>query len=326
MSLFDYVTGRDRRLAVPLMGSVGARLTAQALEVCLKDPEPHLQELAALADRFSPDVLFPIMDLTLEAEALGLPIAFPDDGAPSVAEHPISTLDHLARLRPPNPMKAGRLPLFIEVAEGMRKIAPALTGAFVIGPFTLAAELAGAEEFAIRTITDVDFVEQMLAFSLEAITGYAHELAARVDVVAILEPSAVMLSPSLFSRLVNPVMNRLNGAIRDAGAFPVLHICGDTAPLLTEMADSGADGFSLDSLVDLRAAASKVRPNQVLLGNIAPVAVMLEMDVGNVREACGRLLMDMVDIPNFMIASGCDLPADTPPENIAALIASVIPG
>ena len=323
MSLFAYVSGRERRLAVPLMGSVGARLAGRELSTCLKDPGLHLEALACLADAFSPDVLFPIMDLTLEAEALGLPIVFPEDGAPSVAEHPVSTPDDLARLVLPDPLQAGRMPLMIEVAEGMGKIAPDLTGAYIIGPLTLAAELAGAEEFAIKTITEPEFVREIIALSLEAISGYAGLLAARTDVVVILEPTAVMLSPDHFSRFANPALNDLTGTIRDCGAYPVLHICGDTTPLLAEMAKSGADGFSLDSQVDLERASAKVKPDQVLIGNIAPVGVMLEMDAGGVRDACERLLGEMKAIPNFTLASGCDLPAGTPRENIAALIESV---
>jgi uroporphyrinogen decarboxylase len=323
MSLFAYVTGRERRLAVPLVGSVGARLAGLELAACLKDSGAHLAALAALADAFSPDVLFPIMDLTLEAEALGLPVMFPDDGVPSVAEHPVSTLDDLAHLALPDPLQAGRMPLSIAVAEGMEEIAPALSGAYVIGPLTLAAELAGAEEFAVRIITAPDFVHEMIAFSLEAISGYAGMLAARSDVVVILEPTVVMLSPDHFSRFASPALNDLTTTIRGSGAYPVLHICGDTTPLLPQMADSGADGFSLDSQVDLEKAAARVRPDRVLMGNIAPVGVMLEADAAGVRESCERLLASMEGTPNFVLATGCDLPAATPRENIAALIETV---
>jgi len=323
MSLYDYVTGRERRLAVPLVGSVGARLAGMELAACLRDSGAHLAALAALADAFSPDVLFPIMDLTLEAEALGLPVVFPDRGVPSVADHPVSRLEDLDRLELPDPQRAGRMPLYLEVAEGMGEIAPALSGAYVIGPLTLAAELVGAEEFAVRIITEPDFVHEMLAFGLEAISGYAGMLAARVDVVVILEPTAVMLSPDHFSNFASPALSDLGDNIRGSGAYSVLHICGNTTPLLTQMADAGADGFSLDSQVDLVKAAAKIRPDQVLMGNIAPVEVMLEMDAAGVRNACENLLEDMENIPNFVLATGCDLPADTPRENIAAFMETV---
>jgi len=323
MGLFAYVTGRERRLAVPLMGSVGARLAGLELAACLEDPAAHLAALAALADAFSPDVLFPIMDLTLEAEALGLQVVFPESGVPSVAEHPVSTLEDLECLELPDPLQARRMPRAIEVAEGMREIAPALCGAYVIGPLTLAAELAGAEEFAVRIITEPEFTSEMLAFSLDAISGYAGMLAARVDVVVILEPTAVMLSPDHFSSFASPALNDLCDNIKGSGAHPVLHVCGNTTPLLAQMADTGADGFSLDSQVDLVKAVTKIRPFQVLMGNIAPVEVMLEMDAAGVRNACENLLTDMVNIPNFVLATGCDLPAATPRENISTFVDAV---
>lgn len=323
MGLFDHDTGRAKRLAAPLMGSVGARMAGLEPTSCLEDPEAHLAALAALAGAFAPDVLFPIMDLTLEAEALGLPLMFPEGGIPSVAEHPVSKLEDLERLTLPDPLQMGRMPLAIEVAEGMVEIAPALCGAYVIGPLTLAAELAGAEEFAVRIITEPEFTSELLAFSLEAISGYAGMLAARVDVVVILEPTAVMLSPDHFSSFAIPALNDLGENIRGSGAYCVLHICGNTTHLLAHMADTAADGFSLDYQVELFRAAAKLRANQVLMGNIAPVEVMLEMDAAGVRNACESLLAVMADIPNFVIATGCDLPADTPRENIAAFMETV---
>ncbi|MBN2026051.1 MAG: uroporphyrinogen decarboxylase family protein [Actinobacteria bacterium] len=323
MGLFAYVTGGDRRLAAPLMGSVGARMAGLELSACLEDAAAHLAALAALADSFAPDILFPIMDLTLEAEALGLPVVFPENGVPSVAEHPVSTPEDLERLALPDPLQASRMPLFIEVAEGMGEIAPALCGAYVIGPLTLAAELAGAEEFAVRIITEPEFISEMIAFSLEAVSGYAGMLAARVDVVVILEPTAVMLSPDHFSSFASPALYDLCDNIRGSGACPVLHVCGDTAPLLVHMADAGADGISLDSQVDVAKAAARIKPDQLLMGNIAPVEVMLEMDAAGVRNACENLLADIEDIPNFVLATGCDLPAATPRENISAFMQTV---
>jgi len=323
MSLFEAVMGSERRLVVPLMGSVGARLAGHELKSCLKSPDQHIEALETLVTHFSPDALFPIMDLTLEAEALGLAVEFPRDEAPSVAEHPISSLEDLNNLWPPDPWNSGRLPFFLEVAERMKDISSAMTGAYVIGPFTLAAELAGAEDFAMRAITDPDFVHAMLRFSCDAVSGYAGLLAERTEAVVILEPTSVMLSPDHFSIFINPALTRLTGIIRDCGAYPVLHVCGDSTHLLERMADSGADGFSLDSQVDLAQAATKILPNQVLMGNIASVEVMLEMKAGEVEKACRRLLGEMRDVPNFVLSSGCDLPIDTPEDNIEVLIGSV---
>ena len=323
MSLYDHVEAADRRLAVPLMGSVGARLAGHKLGDCLRESGLHLKCLGALVETFDPDALFPIMDLTLEAEALGLAIAFPEDEAPSVAEHPVASSEALSRLELPDPSSSGRMPVFLSVLEGMRGLTASPLGSYVIGPFTLAAELSGAEELAVRTISDGPFAEAVIDFASEAICIYAEQLARRADIVAILEPSAVMLSPASFEGFVRGPLERLTHVIKSNGAFPVLHICGNSTHLLQQMSACGAEGFSIDSPVDMRVAAASVGSHQVVMGNIDPVAVMLEGDARKVKAACADLLEKMEGIPNFALASGCDLPADTPKENIASLVAAV---
>jgi len=321
VSLFSYVTEQNKRMAVPLMGSVGARLSGKQPELCLENVELHFQALKALEDVFSPDILFPIMDLTLEAEALGLPIMYLE-GVPAVAEHPVISSGDIAELKGRDLLSRGRIPLFIELAKKMKEITNSLVGAYVIGPFTLAAELVGTEELAVRIILDVDFIREILEFTSEVVSLYAAALAKRVDLVMILEPTPVILSPYHFAVYVNPLLAKLSDVIRNSGAFPVLHICGDATHLLDEMPGSGVDGFSLDSPVDLKEAALKMGKKHVVIGNIATVEVMLEKNAEEVRNTCNNLLRKMEGVPNFILATGCDLPPRTPEKNIRTFLES----
>jgi uroporphyrinogen decarboxylase len=100
----------------------------------------------------------------------------------------------------------------------------------------------------------------------------------------------------------------------------VLHICGNTTHLIPGMARTGAQGASLDSPVDFAAAAQKIPPDLVLIGNVDPVGVMLEGNPEKVKDAAASLLKKMAGKRNFILSSGCDLPRDTPHENIDALI------
>ena len=209
MRLADQVKEAGTRLAVPLMGSVGARLAGLKIGECLQDPGLHLKALGGLVDEFRPSALLPIMDLTREAEALGIPITVTEDEPPSVAGHPVTGADKLKELHPLDPSRDGRLPGCLEVAEKMRELTPGLTGFYAIGPFTLAAELAGAEELAVRTITEPSFAAAVIDFSLRSVVAYAARLAERVDLVVILEPSAVMLSPAAFGRFALPALTAL---------------------------------------------------------------------------------------------------------------------
>jgi uroporphyrinogen-III decarboxylase len=67
----------------------------------------------------------------------------------------------------------------------------------------------------------------------------------------------------------------------------------------------------------LAAARDAMGANQILLGNLNPVAVLLdgtpEMVTHEVSE-CHRLAGD-----RFIVGAGCEVPAATPDENLRAL-------
>jgi len=321
MKLIDRIP-TDHRPVVPLMGYPGVTAAGRKAKAALTEPVTHLECMTLLENRFRPDALFMIMDLTVEAEALGLDVTFETDGPPSVVSHPIDDAAKLAALKVPDPRRSGRMPLFLEVAASLKGKLSGMLGAYCIGPFTLAAELAGPEDLAIKTITDPDFAKSAVDFSAEVGRAYATALVrAGADVVAILEPTAVMLSPATFEQFCAEPLARLGATVRSEGGCPVLHICGDSTHLFGPMATCGMDGLSLDHPVDLAKAFEAVGPGTVVIGNVDPVGVMMEGDPQSVRKASGILIERFGDLPNYVLGTGCDLPGETPLENIDALMA-----
>jgi uroporphyrinogen decarboxylase len=161
----------------------------------------------------------------------------------------------------------------------------------------------------------------LLDFAVAAGVAYARALVkAGAALVAVLEPTAVILSPRSFTHLVLPRLHRLFEAIKSAGAFPVLHICGKSTHLLSAMTQTGAHGLSLDSVVSFPDIATQVPPEIALIGNLAPVDVIMQGSQQDVINATRRLLDAMEPYPNFILSSGCDLPLETPLDNIRSLV------
>lgn len=321
MRLIDAVGVAGTRAVVPLMGYPGVRATGHTAREALTDVATHVESVLFLERRYNPPCIFHVMDLTVEAEALGLPVVFEGDGPPSVAGHTVSRPADISALAVPDPLRDGRMPLLLEVVRKMSDEVSGLVGAYAIGPFTLAAELCGAEELAVRTITDRGFAESLIGFSTLVVERYARALAgAGAGVVAFLEPTSVILSPGAFGDLCLEPLRRAASAARAGGAFPVLHICGDSTHLLDRMVACGLDGLSLDSPADLERAFDSAPADMLVIGNVDPVGVMVEGDTEAVRQAAAALLHDFGNRANFILGTGCDLPAETPLENIDALM------
>lgn len=93
-----------------------------------------------------------------------------------------------------------------------------------------------------------------------------------------------------------------------------LHICGNTTPILDDMAQSGADIIDLDWMVDMEQAHKIIGDRAVICGNQDPVAVMLngtaelvEAEVTKAVKAGGPRCINM---------AGCEIPDGTPIENL----------
>jgi Uroporphyrinogen-III decarboxylase len=56
------------------------------------------------------------------------------------------------------------------------------------------------------------------------------------------------------------------------------------------------------------------------MGNLAPVKIFLQSTPDEVAEATMALLDETKDIKNFILSSGCDIPLETPLENIEAFM------
>ena len=112
-------------------------------------------------------------------------------------------------------------------------------------------------------------------------------------------------------------------AIHAAGAKVRLHICGRTGHLVDAFATLGCDIVDLDSLVDLRAARTRVGPRQVLLGNVNTVSVVRNGTADDVRRALRQCARDAG--PAWISGAACEVPRLSPLENVRCF-AEVNPG
>ncbi len=316
--LIDIVRGRGRPMVIPLMGFPGTQLNGSTLKQNTFNWGTQFSTIFALQQRFRPDGMFFFMDLSVEASALGLPVRFPLDQSPSVEDHLVRGVEDLESFARVDVLADGRVMVYVETMRLMANFLEGLKGAYVIGPFSLAGLLMGATEAAIATVTEPELLHEVLRFCSGVISRYARELErAGADTVAILEPSASFLSPKQFREFAGRYVREI---IETLSSVPILHICGQTTPLLDAMAETGAQALSLDAMVSLPEAAKRLPADLVLVGNLDTVRVMNQMTPNQVYRTAGDLLTAMDPYPNFVLSSACDLPAETPLENIHAMM------
>jgi uroporphyrinogen decarboxylase len=316
--LIDFATAQDRRKVVPLMAFPGVQLSKYSVRQILFNSKAQVETSRALAERFKPDALFQVMDLSVEANALGLQVRFPLNESPSVEDHPVKSPDDLEQFSRIDILKDGRIMAFLEAMREMKETIDMPIGGYVIGPFTLAGRMMGESEAAMAAIDDPSGLEQIVEFATERILRYGKALvSAGADMIAILEPTGVILSPDQFRQFSGKYVKRILDGLDTMG---ILHICGDSNHIIPYMCETGAQGLSLDSDVDLPKAIELLPEDVVMIGNLDPVACVAQSTAEEVREASLQLLESMSKYPNFIFSTGCDLPPETPLENIRAMI------
>ena len=321
MRLSTMVRLSGRRICIPSAGYSAIALSGSTIGENLRDGRRMFETLESAITEFRLEADGTVSDLTIEPEACGCPVMIPDTSTPYVLEHPVKVMADVKALVRPDPLTAKRMKAMAETVRLLSKRFTLPTVAGGSGPFTLAAELVGATEAAMFTITDPDMMHELLRFCTGVCIDYLSNLiSSGAEIILLGEPTAAILSPDSFREFSGRNVREVIEAI---GRPVILHICGDADHLVEAMCETGAQGLSLDSPVDLPLAATRVPKDVVLVGNLDTVSVLLEGDPESVRRSTMEMLESMRGIPNYVASAGCDLSYSTPVENVQAMIEAV---
>ena len=267
--------------------------------------------------------------MTVEAEALGCEV---DMGTETVLPHvAVESLTDPARvgdLPEFDPSRSGRAPVVLEAIERLKNATslpagpgelPILGG--VLGPVTLAAMVMEAGLFLRLTRRDPAAAEKLIAAMEPVVVRFAlAQHAAGADCVTVAEPSATgeVLGGKHFERLAAPALIRVLRVLREGGASPILHICGDLRPILPQVAliarSLGAPlALSVDAMVSGRDLKSAL-PEVVRVGNVD--ALLLQREDATTVERVARATARDFDI----LSPACGLVPMTPAENLRAMV------
>ncbi len=275
------------------------------------------------AEKFGFDSVMAISDPAREAADLGAAVRFFPNQPPAIDEQNalLANKATLARLKVPDPWAGKRMRDRLEAIRLFReKVGGQLyIEGWVEGPMAEAADLRGINTIMVDLYDDPQFVRDLFEFILEMQTRFAKaQLEAGADLIGIGDSAASLIGPRFYREFVVPYEKRLVDAIHQAGGKVRLHICGNTNRIFADMAQVGADIIDLDFPASMWEARRVMGPDQVLAGNIDPVRVLRD---GN-REIILRELEACYQAaaPRYIVAAGCEVPRDTPEENVLAML------
>jgi MtaA/CmuA family methyltransferase len=321
-----HLAGRpvDRLPLMPItMLFACAQIGAKYRDYCT-DYRVQVEAQLRTAEKYGFDYVNTMSDPAREAADCGAAVQFFDDQPVALREDQALLADKtkLASLTIPDPLGGGRMHNGIKaVARFKEKIGrDKIVEGWIEGPVAEGADLRGINTLMLDFGDDPAFVRDLFEFVIAMELRFAREqINAGADIIGIGDAAASLVGPHIYEEFALPYEQRLVDGIHALGAKVRLHICGNTRKILEGMGRLGCDIVDLDSLSPLADARQKMGSRQVLLGNLNPVTALMDGTPDGVTA--GILECHRQAGPRFIVGAGCEVPRETPPENLRALCA-----
>ena len=264
-------------------------------------------------------------DLGIEAEVLGAEMNFythkskEDIVYPTVKKKAINDPEEVDV--PENLEEKGRVPVVLEAIEIMKeKVGDEVPVAtYILGPYTLAGQIMDLEKLLKMSFKKPDKIGELLA----TLAGLLIELGriyrdGGADYITVREMGAPtdVLSPRMFRSLIQPPLKDI---FSDLPEPTVLHICGDTNPIVELMWECGPTAISVEQKNDVAKTREKLGDDALIFGNIDPFGTLVQGSVEDIRNAVKKAIDGGVS----SVWPGCDIWPAAPKENMIAFVEAV---
>lgn len=314
----------DKSKTMPILSFPSVNLLGISVNQLISSSDMQVKGMQAIANRCNIGASLNMMDLSVEAEAFGSQIRFVDDEIPTVVSGVIDDIEDVDNIIVPQ-IGDGRTKIYIEAVKKAKELItdkPVFCG--VIGPYSLASRLFDMTELMMECYDSPEEVKILVSKAKDFIIEYIRAFkAVGADGVVMAEPAAGLLSPSLQKEFSAPFVKEIIDAVSDDNFVFCYHNCGDAVLDMSEsIASLGADIYHFGNAIELKDIIPLMPSDSVVMGNVDPVLFKtgtpddIKQSVQNVFDDCSKY-------DNFMISSGCDIPAESKWENIDAYFEKV---
>jgi len=288
---------------------------------CCQDPQLLAQAAIRCHEKYGIDMVCAISDSLREAEGFGAQVVFPEDGVPYAPQMRLQTLSDIDTLQVIDPSQGRRMNDTLEAVRLMRQWAgndvPVV--GWVEGALAECCDLMDMQHVFINLLDEPEAMEQLIHICAQQGILFAKaQVEAGAHIIGIGDAATSLIGPALYEEFVLPYQQQMIRAIHDMGVPVKLHICGNINPVMHLVAQTGADIVDCDFMVDMDRAADILPKGCCICGNFNPVEVLYEGTPEMVRQAT-KTCMALSRKNNNFVAPGCEIPKDTPPENVLAI-------
>lgn len=315
---------KHKNKTVPILSFPSSRLLRISVKELISSSDMQVCGMREISEKCSVGATLNMMDLSVEAEAFGAKIRFYEEDIPAVEKGIINDISLIQNIVVPE-VGAGRTSVCIDgVKKAKETISDKPVFCGVIGPYSLAGRLFDMTELMMSCFDSPDEVTVLIKKATEFIIKYIKAFKeVGADGVILAEPAAGLLSPTLAEEFSMPFVQQIFDEINSDDFIICYHNCGKSAEDMFDMiSELNADIIHLGNEINLRKALAELPSDKIVMGNVNPVLFRtgspddIKNDVQRVFDECSMY-------ENFMISTGCDVPAASKWENIEAYFEKV---
>ena len=185
-------------------------------------------------------------------------------------------------------------------------------------PFAEACSCCGVQNFMLLILDEPALAHAILQFLTDIVIDFAlAQLEKGAPMIGCGDAAASLVSNETFREFALPYEKQVVDKIHSHNGLVKTHICGNTTNILESETDNGSDLYNVDHMVDLKHATDVFSSHgRAFKGNIDPVYILSSSP--EQVFAAAKSCIDLADSKKYFLSAGCEIPPNTPDENLKA--------
>jgi len=207
--------------------------------------------------------------------------------------------------------------------EGERKVAM-YSGGWTVTPLEALSFLMGLQDWAVAIHRSKEKVRELCDFMLDGLiaSGIVNAKLASVKRVAVqlIRVSPLFIRRNLFDELVFPHLKKIIETNIKEGLVSLLHLDTDWMPYIDYFKEFPKRTciFECENM-DIFKTKEILGDRMCLMGNVSST-LLSQGSPREIKQECKKLIEACGEGGGFILSSGCDVPPDTPFENVQAMV------
>ena len=310
----------DRVPVYPILSGISRKLVGADYPTWSTDAQVCAAGFLKTAEQFDIDCLVTLIDLSVECDAWGQKIIYPENEAahPDYSQCVVQDIKDYEKIKKVDYRNSKRMMMHIDVCKKLvaEKKGQMPIIAFVFGPLGVLSMMRGQQDMYMDLYDDPDAVKEAVGQVNETLKEYVAALCdTGVDAIMFdtLFASGSIMSKDMWVEMEGGFASELADVVREHGCLPMVHNCGQRVYFDVQIESMKPAAISFlyppDDCKDFAECKEKYGDQTFLIGCVTPASAVIGTD-----EEWDKQCTDQIDAMakggGFMLATGCEYPAN----------------